>query len=668
MDGLIEPQRIHIGSDLLEAAISGDVKALASLLPVHDAAEAEAKAAVHEHNSDRTVLVIPKTATHESRNEIIFEVTGGGEAEAEAAAHEHNNDSTVPVIPTTATHESRNEIIFGVTGGGDTALHFAAEHGQSGFADEVCRQEPSLIAAVNIKLETPLHCCARAGHHQIVSLIINTARGRQDDGGHYGLLDVVRAKNMHGETALHEASRFGHAQVVEKLMAVDGELATYVSDAGISPLYLAVMRSSQQIVAKLLQHSPSFAGPGGQTALHGAVSRSREITRMLLHWNHKLGRKVDEFGSTPLHYVAADGDEKMAHILLVHDASMAYVSDNEGYYPIHVAAGRNFLHVAAERKMVEVVRYVCNSKNKKFEKLLNQRDNIGGNTPLHLVVSNYKHFNSYKAAAALLKDPRVETSIINNQGRTQLDLSCELKTGMIYRRNIQYVVMQCLANCGAVLSPQRSDHVRREREDAVDVDEESKKRTTLSKNLAVASVLAVSVTFAAGLTVPTGNNSGDGTNLLLKKYPIKAFLISNACAMVCSFIVTFCVIYAGTPLVDNTLRYYYLNLSMLLLWICFACMAMAFSMATYAFVFPKVWRIGVVVCVISLAAPVLLNFTLMHQPINMRCIIAARNKGIRLNLDPHTARKFLRMSFSSLIFRISFPVLVYLVICLLALL
>ncbi|KAH7675645.1 Endonuclease/exonuclease/phosphatase domain-containing protein [Dioscorea alata] len=118
MDGLIEPQRIHIGSDLLEDAISGDVKALASLLPVHDAAEAEAKAAVHEHNSDRTVLVIPKTATHESRNEIIFEVTGGGEAEAEAAAHKHNNDSTVPVIPTTATHESRNEIIFGVTGGG----------------------------------------------------------------------------------------------------------------------------------------------------------------------------------------------------------------------------------------------------------------------------------------------------------------------------------------------------------------------------------------------------------------------------------------------------------------------------------------------------------------------------------------------------------------------
>lgn len=233
MDGLIGPQRIPIGSDLLEAAISGDVRALASLLPVHEAAEAAAE----EADPDRTVVVIPPMAI--------------------------------------ATHESKNEIIFGVTAGGDTALHIAAEHGQLDFATEVCQREPSLIAAVNIKLETPLHCCARAGHHQIVSLIIKTATGRQAHGRNYSLLDLVRARNVHGETALHEASRFGRAQVVVKLMAVDDELATYVSDAGISPLYLAAMRSSQQTVTALLQHSPSFAGPGGQTALHAAVSRSQ---------------------------------------------------------------------------------------------------------------------------------------------------------------------------------------------------------------------------------------------------------------------------------------------------------------------------------------------------------------------------------------------------------
>ncbi|KAH7672177.1 Ankyrin repeat-containing domain-containing protein [Dioscorea alata] len=119
---------------------------------------------------------------------------------------------------------------------------------------------------------------------------------------------------------------------------------------------------------------------------------------------------------------------------------------------------------------------------------------MGGNTPLHLVVSNYKHFNSYKAAAVLLKDPRVETSIINNEGRTQLDLSRKLKPGMTFLHNIQYVVIRCLANCGAVRSLQRSDQVTYEMENAVDVDEESKKLTSLSTNLAVASVLAVSVT------------------------------------------------------------------------------------------------------------------------------------------------------------------------------
>ncbi|KAM0943829.1 putative PGG domain-containing protein [Dioscorea sansibarensis] len=131
--------------------------------------------------------------------------------------------------------------------------------------------------------------------------------------------------------------------------------------------------------------------------------------------------------------------------------------------------------------------------------------------------------------------------------------------------------------------------------------------------MAVASVLAATVTFSAGFTMPGGYNSGDGSSLLSKKYPFKAFLISDTLAMVCSIVATVRIVYAGTPLIDNTLREYHLRWSMTLLWISFACMAMAFSMATYAVVVPKASRIGVLVCMISFAAPVASAIVIRQQ-------------------------------------------------------
>lgn len=66
-----------------------------------------------------------------------------------------------------------------------------------------------MLKARNNVLETPLHCAAKAGKLEMVSLLVNFARKE----GPKELEEVLRARNKVGETALHEAARSGYSDV-----------------------------------------------------------------------------------------------------------------------------------------------------------------------------------------------------------------------------------------------------------------------------------------------------------------------------------------------------------------------------------------------------------------------------------------------------------------------
>nr|CAD1831046.1 unnamed protein product [Ananas comosus var. bracteatus] len=127
-----------------------------------------------------------------------------------------------------------------------------------------------------------------------------------------------------------------------------------------------------------------------------------EIAEKLLQWKPILAKKVDNSGSTLLHYLAATDSHYMVRQLLKHDTSPAYVSDSEGLCPIHVAScqgrcdvvrelinscpdmdelvnkeGRNFFHIAVEHDSAEIVKFVCQSLL--FMKMIISKD-YNGNT------------------------------------------------------------------------------------------------------------------------------------------------------------------------------------------------------------------------------------------------------------------------------------------------
>lgn len=90
--------------------------------------------------------------------------------------------------------------------------------------------------------------------------------------------------NNQNDTALHKAVQHNHVEVVQKLTKNDPDFAYTANDVGETPLYMAVERGFQNLVARILGTctAVTYQGPDGTTALHAAVYGNDEGT-LLIH-------------------------------------------------------------------------------------------------------------------------------------------------------------------------------------------------------------------------------------------------------------------------------------------------------------------------------------------------------------------------------------------------
>ncbi|XP_038988037.1 protein ACCELERATED CELL DEATH 6-like [Phoenix dactylifera] len=548
--------------------------------------------------------------------------------------------------------------LLGVIVEGNTALHIVASRGHLEIAKEICCREISLLAAQNTRLDTPLHCAARAGDEKMVSLIIQFARE-----GEIKEREVLRAKNTDEANALHEAAQYNHANMAKVLMEKDVGLASMPNSAGMSPLYLAIMTGSIDVAKALLQSSSwenaspaSYAGPNKSTALHIAVLWSREITQDLLDRKPMLAKGIDSSGRIPLHYAASDGHHDTVKLLLERDPSTAYLSDAKyGLFPIHIAAmmgnipivdqilkqcpdtdelldkeGKNFLHVAFKRGKLYLVKRII-SRRPDLRKLLNDQDNEG-NTPLHTAVKNSDQWSVY----FLLRDKTVCVNVIDHDGFTPLDLAYGmLDGGLQFRMNAKFCIASCLALTKALSSPRELHDLESgelsgdETKEKLSGDDKFKKESSnvegneierqvnVARNLGIATVLIATVTFAAGITVPGGyiddDYPGRGTAVLAKEHAFNVFLVSDAFALVCSILATFWIMYAGTSTVDRHTRRRALRGAINCLWMAFVGMCTAFAMGIYVVLPPSCKRISIFLCIIALGAPLLADVLSLYK-------------------------------------------------------
>uniref|UniRef100_A0A0E0ECE8 PGG domain-containing protein n=1 Tax=Oryza meridionalis TaxID=40149 RepID=A0A0E0ECE8_9ORYZ len=456
--------------------------------------------------------------------------------------------------------------LLGVTtGNGNTALHVAATRGHAAL---VCATAPALAATRNRFLDTPLHCAAKSGHRDVAACLLSEML--RAGGAASAALPLLRATNCLGATALHEAVRNGHAGVVALLMAEAPELASVANDGGVSPLYLAATVGSVDIVRALLRPLPdgtpspaSAAGPDGRTALHSAATTSKEIAREILDWKPEgrtLLTKADSSGRTPLHFAISSQIERFDVVELFLDAepSLALVRDNQGSFPLHVAAvmgskcpnnyydlvddrGRNFLHRAVEHNQEKIVSYIC--RDDRFGILMNAMDSEG-NTPLHLAAV-YGH---PRMVSLLLETMSVDVAITNRDGLTAADLAYRhLQPGLQYFLNPRAVVKN-LFYCTRAPVTLEGDHARTGIPSAMEDADAPKDSGGVTSTGTVASVLIATVTFAAALTVPGGYVADDhpnaGTAASAGRFAFRAFAVSDTMAFLCSIVGT-CLLVVG---------------------------------------------------------------------------------------------------------------------------
>ncbi|KAL6606458.1 hypothetical protein ACP70R_042111 [Stipagrostis hirtigluma subsp. patula] len=676
--------------ELFMAARRGDIDRLTELLQLNDdhvgdeqAGTVEPTAVAVAAGQQQVVVEVGRWAGAGAGAAVDPTVVVVSVAAAQQAVNEVHPRPAAPMDATVVVDApaTPSSLIDGVTSNeGDSLLHVVAAAGDGDdflrCAEMIYDIKEDLLVARNNKGDTPLHRAAAAGNADMVSFLVVLASG---GGGETAVKELLRMRNNGGETALHQAVRAASIACIDELMSVDSELVCIPreEDKGASPLYLAISLGEVEIARHLFDKSEAqtkrklcyYSGPDGRNVLHAAVSRGQALTK-LLEWfkdikvdlvkgdrhisvplvSHLANQRDKKTGSTPLHLAASmagwplvgslskwfphvwPGPKLATTLLLGANTCSAYQPDNEGLYPIHVAAmngsldavkvllqrcpdcatlqdakGRTLLHVAVEKKRYWVVGYVCWMP--KLSSVLNVQDSKG-DTALHRAIDvGYLGIFNF-----LIQNHHVRLDVPNKEGLTPLDLSWRMiPPRFYYKSNRRSVIHSSLLWLGAPHGESRPDLFYDEH---ISIPEANKKAeevknsqdlTNATQVMGIVSVLVATVTFASAFTLPGGyvqsaSDGVPGTPVLAGSYVFDAFILADALAFMCSCLSTFSLVFAGMAAMDLSIRMWCINFSFLFLKNSVRSLVAAFALGLYLMLAPVAHTIAIAVCVITFTA------------------------------------------------------------------
>ncbi|KAM3268231.1 hypothetical protein P3S67_031172 [Capsicum chacoense] len=457
---------------------------------------------------------------------------------------------------------------YQVTPKGNTVLHVAALYYNSHFAREVLKITPALLCCQNKKNETALHIASNEGHTGVVRVLLKCVEDNNTKE------KLMRMTDASGDTALHKAVRSQHLDVVKLLVKEDPEFEFPHNHAQETPLYLAAESGFHDALINILEFckKPTYAaGPSNRTPLHAAIIHEhKDCFRSLWRWNKPLCEELDLWGWNSLHYAVKLGLEDVVSDMLGWKKSLVYLpagSENDWTTAIHIAASegdvnmiiellkhcpdcwdtlnrknQSALHVSVLNNKDEVVSFLLDSD--KCDSLVDEPDS-DGNTPLHLLAASGNHMHE------LIYHPRAKKMSFNKQNQTPLDiaLSCKATTKKeILVEDLcsigQFGKREFEVNRKYEYMPNPNDETRTGVEMQLREDEEVESFMKSTQLHIVVATLIMTVTFAAGITLPGGFESdpdshNQGMAILIRKTSFRAFVVSDAIAFTFSAVSIF---------------------------------------------------------------------------------------------------------------------------------
>ncbi|XP_077460521.1 espin isoform X3 [Stigmatopora argus] len=223
---------------------------------------------------------------------------------------------------------------------------------------------------------TILHLASRFSHHEITEWLLKSGEvdpGTATDTGalpvHYAAAkgdlsslrlllghspNFINSQTKNGATPLYLACQEGHLEVIQFLAKDCGADSLIRANDGMTPLHAASQMGHNTVITWLMSYteiSLMDKDGDGATAMHFAASRghAKVLSWLLLHGGEIV---TDNWGGTPLHDAAENGELECCQILVVNGVDLG-IRDQDGFSGADLAEYNGHFQCAKYLRTVE---------------------------------------------------------------------------------------------------------------------------------------------------------------------------------------------------------------------------------------------------------------------------------------------------------------------------